>query len=139
MHKPWFWLLRFHSLILGFHWGKFAPEVAWIVPLKANYGICICPLGSWVVVVTVVVVAVVVVCSRRPAPTVALGQGTSCHSAMLDPGIVGSRLSTSVHLPTHALILLAPVMSMAIVAFRVEARAAKTALTTLVDHAVVGH
>ncbi|GJU57094.1 hypothetical protein Tco_1234860 [Tanacetum coccineum] len=38
--------------------------------------ICICPLGSWVIVVTVVVViviAVVVVCSRRPAPTV-LGQ-----------------------------------------------------------------
>ncbi|GJS82557.1 hypothetical protein Tco_0749098 [Tanacetum coccineum] len=53
-----------------------APEVAWSPTLKANNGICICPLGSRVVVVTVVVIiviAVVVVCSRRPAPTV-LGQ-----------------------------------------------------------------
>ncbi|GKF65848.1 hypothetical protein Tco_0192365, partial [Tanacetum coccineum] len=37
------------------------PEVAWSPALKANYGIGICPLGSWVVVVTVVVVIVVAV------------------------------------------------------------------------------
>ncbi|GJU80224.1 hypothetical protein Tco_1282589 [Tanacetum coccineum] len=62
------------------------PEVAWSPALKANDGIGICPLGSWVVVVTVVVVivvavvvviviavVVVVICSCRPAPTV-LGQ-----------------------------------------------------------------
>ncbi|GKF74685.1 hypothetical protein Tco_0221017, partial [Tanacetum coccineum] len=53
--------------------------MAWSPALKANDGISICPLGSWVVVVivvavaVVVVIAVVVVCSRRPAPTV-LGQ-----------------------------------------------------------------
>ncbi|GJS42926.1 hypothetical protein Tco_0567969 [Tanacetum coccineum] len=48
--------------------GQIVSEVAWSPTLEANDGICICSLGSWVVVVTVVVV-----CSRRPAPTV-LGQ-----------------------------------------------------------------
>ncbi|GKG21552.1 hypothetical protein Tco_0384147, partial [Tanacetum coccineum] len=37
------------------------PEVAWSPTFKANDGIGICPLGSWVVVVTVVVVIVVAV------------------------------------------------------------------------------
>ncbi|GJY42845.1 hypothetical protein Tco_0431058 [Tanacetum coccineum] len=55
------------SLILGLPLGAVAPEVAWSPTLEANNGICICPLGSWVVVVTVVVVivvAVVVVCAE---------------------------------------------------------------------------
>ncbi|GJX67318.1 hypothetical protein Tco_0303045 [Tanacetum coccineum] len=66
------------SLVLVLPLGAVVPEVAWSPTLKANDGICICPLGSRVVVVTVVVViviavVVVVICSCRPAPTV-LGQ-----------------------------------------------------------------
>ncbi|GJV81174.1 hypothetical protein Tco_1517044 [Tanacetum coccineum] len=57
--------------------GAVVSEVAWSPTLEANDGICICPLGSWVVCVlrfvVVIGIAVVVVCSRRPAPTV-LGQ-----------------------------------------------------------------
>ncbi|GKD18894.1 hypothetical protein Tco_1208052, partial [Tanacetum coccineum] len=52
------------SLILVLPLGAVLPEVAWSPTLKANDGIGICPLGSWVVVV---------ICSCRPAPTV-LGQ-----------------------------------------------------------------
>ncbi|GJZ86836.1 hypothetical protein Tco_0658446 [Tanacetum coccineum] len=70
--------------------GAVLPEVAWSPALKANYGIGICPLGSWVVVVTVVVVivvavvvviviaVVVVICSCRPAPTVLGPVPSSC-------------------------------------------------------------
>ncbi|GKG58636.1 hypothetical protein Tco_0594406, partial [Tanacetum coccineum] len=62
-------------MILVLPLGAVLPEVARSPTLKANDGICICPLGSRVVVVTVVVVTVVVVviCNCRPAPTV-LGQ-----------------------------------------------------------------
>ncbi|GJU55106.1 hypothetical protein Tco_1228820 [Tanacetum coccineum] len=71
-------------LVLVLPLGAVLLEVAWSPTLKANDGIGICPLGSWVVVVAVVVVivvavvvviviAVVVICSCRPAPTV-LGQ-----------------------------------------------------------------
>ncbi|GKF80542.1 hypothetical protein Tco_0239144, partial [Tanacetum coccineum] len=74
------------SLILVLPLGAVVLEVAWSPALKANDGIGIFPLGSWVVVVTVVVViivavvvvivitvVVVVICSCMPAPTV-LGQ-----------------------------------------------------------------
>ncbi|GJU87565.1 hypothetical protein Tco_1295111 [Tanacetum coccineum] len=92
---------------------RFLPEVARSPTLKANDGIGICPLGSWVVVVTVVVViviaVVVVICSCRPAPTVlgqvakllavsafCLLQENSCHTAMLAPGnALVVRLTTS--------------------------------------------
>ncbi|GKF65939.1 hypothetical protein Tco_0192456, partial [Tanacetum coccineum] len=53
--------------------GAVVPEVAWSPTLKANDGICICPLGSRVVVVIAIAVVVAVICSCRPAPTV-LGQ-----------------------------------------------------------------
>ncbi|GKF10867.1 hypothetical protein Tco_0048793 [Tanacetum coccineum] len=49
------------SLVLVLPLGAVLPEVAWSPALKANDGIGICPLGSWVVVVTVVVVIVVAV------------------------------------------------------------------------------
>ncbi|GKC40720.1 hypothetical protein Tco_1053104, partial [Tanacetum coccineum] len=74
------------SLVLVLPLGAVVLEVAWSPALKANDGIGICPLGSWVIVVMVVVVivvavvvaiviavVVVVICSCRPAPTV-LGQ-----------------------------------------------------------------
>ncbi|GKF84526.1 hypothetical protein Tco_0249424, partial [Tanacetum coccineum] len=87
-----------------------APEVAWSPTLKANNGICICPLGSWVVVVTVVVIiviAVVFVCSRRPAPTV-LGQVTKflavsafwcTRTVMVEVTLGASRFSSFIRSP----------------------------------------
>ncbi|GKF63485.1 hypothetical protein Tco_0186933, partial [Tanacetum coccineum] len=71
------------SLVLVLPLGAVFLEVAWSPTLKANDGIGICPLGSWVVVVVVIVVivvavvvvlviaiVVVVVCSCRPSPTI---------------------------------------------------------------------